>query len=181
MQKFLTIVVIILFTACSTFVFGQNIQRKNDKNINKPVKNEIRLNVLTSMLGLLDLNYERFLSDNSGLGIATNISLENKELQTIRSMILPYFRVYFGDEFATGGFIEANMAVAREYYPEYGMAWNSRVYKYQTTFGLGTAIGYKMVRRNGFVGELSLGVGRLFGNSYAELYPRLGISIGKRW
>lgn len=185
MQKSLLIAVIILFTASSTTVFGQYNQRIDNKNFNKPVKNELRFNMLSSMLGLLEFNYERFLSDNSGLGVATSISLENREEQTIRSMLLPYFRVYFDNGFATGAFIEANAAVAREYYLDYvtssGTGWANRTYQYQTTFGLGTAIGYKMVRRNGIVGEVSLGVGRLFGNSYAELYPRIGISIGKRW
>ena len=181
MQKSLLIASILLCSACSTSVFAQSYQRMGDKNFKKPVKHEIRLNMLSSMIGLLEVNYERFLSDNSGLGISASISLENKEDQEVRSLFLPYFRVYFSDGFATGAFIEANMAVAREYYPEFGSSWNSRVYNYQTSFGLGTTVGYKMVRRNGIVGEVSLGVGRLFGNSYAEFYPRIGISIGKRW
>ena len=181
MQKSLLIATILLFTSFSTSVFGQFNKRMADNNFNKPVKNEFRFNMLSSMLGLLEVNYERFLSDNSGLGISASISLENREDQEIRSLFLPYFRVYFSDGFATGAFIEANMAVAREYYPEFGSSWNSRAYNYQTSFGLGTTVGYKMVRRNGIVGEVSLGVGRLFGNSYAEFYPRIGISIGKRW
>ena len=181
MQKSLLIASFVLCSTYSTSVFAQYNQRMGDKNFRKPVKHEIRLNMLSSMLGLLEVNYERFLSDNTGLGIATSVSLEKKEYQEIRSMLLPYFRVYFSDGFATGAFIEANMAVAREYYPEFGSSWNSRVYNYQTSFGLGTTVGYKMVRRNGIVGEVSLGVGRLFGNSYAEFYPRIGISIGKRW
>jgi hypothetical protein len=115
------------------------------------------------------------------LGIATSVSLEKKEYQEIRSMLLPYFRVYFSNGFSSGAFIEANMAVAREYYLDEGSPWNNRVYKSVTTFGLGTCVGYKLVGRNGIVGELSLGLGRLFGDSYAELYPRVGICIGKRW
>jgi hypothetical protein len=187
MQKSLLIATIVLFTVCSTAAFGQYNQRLDDKSINKPVKNELRLNMLSSMLGLLDVNYERFLSDNSGLGFSTILSLESKEDAGIRSMLVPYFRVYFGKGYASGGFVEANAAIAREAYPNYtytitGMGYLvDKTYQYQTTFGLGTAIGYKMVGRNGIVGEFSLGLGRLFGNSYTELYPRVGICIGKRW
>ena len=181
MQKSLLIASILLCSACSTSVFSQSYQRMGDKNFKKPVKHEIRLNMLSSMIGLLEVNYERFLSDNTGLGIATSVSLEKKEYQEIRSMLLPYFRVYFSNGFSSGAFIEANMAVAREYYPDYRNGWNSNLYKYQTTFGLGTSVGYKLIGRNGIVGELSLGLGRLFGDSYAELYPRVGICIGKRW
>ncbi|MBU3743013.1 MAG: DUF3575 domain-containing protein [Sediminibacterium sp.] len=186
MNKSFLLSIILISTTYSCAVFGQNNFRMMENNFNKPVKNEIRFNMLSSMLGLLELNYERFLSDNSGLGVSTVISLENKDNATIRSMAVPYFRVYFGNGFASGAYIEANAAVAREVYPYYtynsnGMGWSNKTYQYETTFGLGTSIGYKMVRRNGIVGEFSLGLGRLFGNSYAELYPRVGICIGKRW
>jgi len=187
MHKFLLLSVIIFSATCSSIAFAQNKEHINDKKINIPVKNELRLNMLSSMLGLLEVNYERFLSDNTGLGVSTVISLENKENASIRSMLIPYFRVYFGNGYASGAYIEANAAVAREAYPNYyyvpspGMGWTDRTYQYQTTFGLGTSIGYKMVGRNGIVGEFSLGLGRLFGNSYSEFYPRVGICIGKRW
>ena len=186
MHKSLLLFSILFSILISTGALGQFNQRMDNKQIQASVKNEFRFNMLSSMLGLLELNYERFLSDNSGLGISTSISLESREDQTIRSMALPYFRVYFDNRYASGAFIEANMAIAREYFLDYGSyvagsGWINRSYKYQTTFGLGTSIGYKMVRRNGLVGEVSLGLGRLFGNSYAELYPRIGISIGKRW
>ncbi|NDA63270.1 MAG: hypothetical protein EBX50_14700 [Chitinophagia bacterium] len=186
MHKFLLLSVFVFSATLSSTALAQNKENINDKKINIPVKNELRLNMLSSMLGLLDLNYERFLSDNSGLGISTIISLENKENASIRSMAVPYFRVYFGNGYASGAFIEANAAVAREAYPFYsymfpGMGLTDRTYQYQTNFGLGTSIGYKMVGRNGIVGEFSLGLGRFFGNSYSEFYPRLGICIGKRW
>jgi hypothetical protein len=181
MTKSLRIAIFILFTVFSTSVSGQNNQRVDEKSFHKPAKNEIGLNVINSLLGKLELNYEGLLSESSGLGITTSISLMNREEQTIRSIILPYFRFYFGDGFANGTFIESNMAVAREYYPEFGMGSNSMLYKYQTSFGLGSSVGYKMVRRNGLFGEYSFGVGRLFGNSYSELYYRIGISIGTRW
>jgi hypothetical protein len=50
-----------------------------------------------------------------------------------------------------------------------------------TNFGFGAAIGVKLLTRNNFVGELVMGVGRLFGKPQIEAYPRLGVSIGKRF
>mgnify|MGYP000146115486 CR=1 FL=1 len=50
-----------------------------------------------------------------------------------------------------------------------------------TNFGFGAAAGVKLLARNGFVGEVYLGLGRLFGESIAGAYPRVGISLGKRF
>lgn len=46
---------------------------------------------------------------------------------------------------------------------------------------MGIAAGGKFLTKNGFVGEIYGGVGRLFGNSNVEAYPRGGITIGKRF
>ena len=48
-------------------------------------------------------------------------------------------------------------------------------------FGLGAAAGAKFLTKNGFVGEIYVGAGRLFGSSDIEVYPRAGITIGKRF
>ncbi len=45
--------------------------------------------------------------------------------------------------------------------------------------GLGIAIGWKYLSRNNWIGEIYLGGGRDFINDGG--YPRLGISIGKRF
>ena len=46
-----------------------------------------------------------------------------------------------------------------------------------------TAAGGKFLTRNGFLGEAYLGVGRSFGrnSNNNEAYPRVGITIGKRF
>jgi hypothetical protein len=78
MTKSLRIAIFILFTVFSTSVSGQNNQRVDEKSFHKPAKNEIGLNVINSLLGKLELNYERLLSESSGLGITTSISLMNR-------------------------------------------------------------------------------------------------------
>jgi hypothetical protein len=92
--------------------------------------------------------------------------------------------MFFNEAFASGFFIEANIGVARQHYhTSYAIGINGYDYTYQsqTNIGLGSCFGYKMVGTKGWTGEYYLGIGRLFGDSYREYYPRVGISFGKRW
>jgi hypothetical protein len=62
----------------------------NTDKTGPPRKNEIRANLFTGLLGLPELNYERLLNDNSGLGLAVSVALENKEFMATRALVLPY-------------------------------------------------------------------------------------------
>jgi hypothetical protein len=160
--------------------------------------NEIRLNVAYSIAGFPEVNYERFLEDNMGLGIAAAISLEKAEDMANRWNIMPYYRLYFGNKKASGFFIEGNMTVwgqrqIGEYYTWDTLTYNITSYdKSFVNFGMGAALGVKLLARNGFIGEVYAGGGRLFGNREAAIskdysisatagYFRLGICIGKRF
>lgn len=143
--------------------------------------NEIRLNMLTAIIGYPELNYERFLADNMGVGIAGAFSLESREKLNIRWYAMPYYRLYFGDKKASGFFIEGNIAIYNQEIEEYDETVPGWKYNKYTNGGFGAAVGGKFLTRNGFVGEVYGGVGRLFGDSPDEIYPRVGISIGKRF
>jgi hypothetical protein len=143
--------------------------------------NEIRLNMLTALIGYPELNYERFLADNMGIGLAAAFSLEPKEKLNIRWYAMPYYRLYFGDKKASGFFIEGNISVYNQDQEDYYDMQGNAVYKNYTNGGFGAAVGGKFLTRNGFIGEVFGGIGRLFGNSPEEIYPRVGISIGKRF
>ncbi|MFN0289958.1 hypothetical protein [Pedobacter helvus] len=103
--------------------------------------------------------------------------------------VIPYYRIYFGNsqKKATGFFIEANTAIMQVKDDRiYLIDMNGYDYSYRdesvTNFGLGAAAGGKFLTKSGFVGEVYLGVGRFFnGNSNVEAYPRIGITIGKRF
>jgi hypothetical protein len=144
------------------------------------VKHEIRFNLTNGIAGFPEINYERFITDNSGIGIAGALSLENKMNQSLRSLLLPYYRLYFGKGFASGFFIEGNLALASEniYANNFG---GPSDYENKQFFGMGVAIGVKLLSRNGFVGEIYSGLGRLYGNTQERSYPRVGICLGKRW
>lgn len=187
----------ILCMMALTFGFYASGQEKKDisqevvaqsEPLNQLGNNEIRINIATSIAGLPELNYERFIADNVGLGIAVAFSLEKPEDMEIRSEFIPYGRLYFGKKKASGFFIEGNMAVVgqRESYDDYfytndGNYTTQRIDNSQTSFGFGAAIGIKLLTRNGFVGEVYAGGGRLFGDTITGGYPRVGVAIGKRF
>ncbi|MDP4271169.1 MAG: DUF3575 domain-containing protein [Bacteroidota bacterium] len=165
----------------------------NSESTKKPCdNNEIRLNVASPIFGLPEINYERFINDNMGVGLTAAISLEKKDMEMLW-MLLPYYRIYFGEKKASGFFIEGNMALVREYdYNSYNNnSYYNTYYGYLSsstisprsfnTFGCGAACGYKFLTRNGVTGEICIGAGRLFGNTVLHAYPRLGLCIGKRF
>ena len=176
-KHLLSIIVVLLYSLNG---WAQGNQSANKNNTGKQVKHEIRFNLTNGIAGFPEINYERFITDNSGIGIAGAISLENKLNQSLRSLLLPYYRLYFGKGFASGFFIEGNLAMASENIYDYSLGRPSD-YENKQFFGMGVAIGVKLLSRNGFVGEIYSGLGRLYGNTQERSYPRVGICLGKRW
>lgn len=155
--------------------------------------NEIKLNLIYTIAGFPELSYERILKDDMSVGISVLVGIE--EASEYSFGFIPHYRIYFGKKKANGFFIEGNAAVistkddyyeyipsSSSYYPTdiYG-SLNYRSTKTYTNFGLGAAAGAKFLTKNGFVGEIYLGVGRLFGSNSIDAYARGGITIGKRF
>ncbi len=181
MKTKLILSVLILMVVQS--VFGQS----NDYSGSQQ-NNEVRINFLMAIAGMPEINYERYVSDNMGVGMAMAFSIVKVEDMTDRFTALPYCRIYFGEtKRAAGFFIEGNMAVINQkenisldYYN--GSNWiYSNSTNTSTSFGFGAAVGFKLVTRGGVSGELYLGAGRLFGDPITAAYPRCGICIGKRF
>ncbi|MEJ5962722.1 hypothetical protein [Pedobacter immunditicola] len=145
--------------------------------------NEIKVNLLYLVLGLPEISYERLISDNMGIGLSATVAVDD---QGLRHAFLASYRLYFGNKKANGFFIEGNMGVVSEeehnyfYTPDYNGNYQVTESNH-TYFGLGAAAGAKFLTRNGFLGEAYLGAGRLLGESQSEYYPRIGITIGKRF
>jgi len=148
--------------------------------------NEIKINLLFAVAALPEISYERLLEDNMGVGLSVFTGVDSSS--DYKFGFIPHYRLYFGQKKAAGFFIEGNAGVLgmkdhRVYYDYMGYPYNSSAKTY-TRFGLGAAAGGKFLTRNGFLGEAYLGVGRIFGqnNFYGdEAYPRVGITIGKRF
>jgi hypothetical protein len=163
-------------------IFGQNQPASTPRNTEfAKDNNELKINLAMSIAGIPEITYERFIAENMGVGLSAAISLDNS-LNT-NAIILPYYRVYFGSKKASGFFIEGNgaMVVEKQYtynYDQYGY-YSSSSTSSVAQFGLGAAAGAKFLTRNGFLGEVYLGLGRLFSNE--GVYPRVGITLGKRF
>lgn len=179
-----------LMLACSLVSYAQktdslkNTIQKNAEAIGHGGNNEIKLNLLFTVLGMPEITYERIIGDNMGAGLAVLFNLE-KEVDYKFSMT-PYYRVYFGNKKASGFFIEANASViTNKYEMVYDYYSGGGRYSEETrvNLGLGAAVGGKFLTRNGFLGEAYLGVGRVFGDrrSIIDAYPRIGFTLGKRF
>ena len=171
-----------------------NIQREAEA-IGHGGNNELKINLLFTVIGMPEISYERLLADNMGLGASIFFGLD-KETE-YKFGLIPHYRIYFGAKKASGFFIEGNASLvtvedfyynteflAASSFPSGGLYYDSRVERNRTFFGLGAAAGAKFLTRNGFLGEAYLGGGRLFGqgsNPDVDGYPRIGVTIGKRF
>lgn len=177
-----------LLLALSSFAFAQQIDSLKKGALGN---NELKLNLPLAIAGIPEINYERILKDDMSVGVAVLFGIEDDS--EYKFGIIPNYRIYFGNKKANGFFIEGNMALMTtqeriDYgylaYTDYAPGYEpdlSKRFNTATSFGLGAAAGAKFLTKNGFVGEIFAGVGRLFGNSYVEAYPRAGITIGKRF
>jgi hypothetical protein len=143
--------------------------------------NELRFNLATAIAGLPEINYERIINANMGVGMALGASVEQPKNMELRFIALPYCRIYFGEKKAAGFFIEGNMAVVNLKSPYTAFYTYEKPAESGTNMGFGAAVGFKFLTRYGVIGEVYLGGGRLFGSSIANGYPRIGVCIGKRF
>lgn len=181
----------ILFFTC---IFANSYGQNSAKDSISGGKQEIKLNLAMAIAGVPEITYEYFLEDNSSVGLSMGVGLDKPEDLSLRFIVTPYYRLFFGKKNNAGFFIEANAAVAsyRDVYTYVDYIFDengnyqfveSEVFDEKSTnFGMGAAVGFKLLTRNNYVGELYAGVGRLFGDSNdIEVYPRVGVSIGKRF
>jgi hypothetical protein len=180
---------------CSFFGFAQKADtlkksiQKNAEAMGHGGNNELKINLLYTVIGMPEISYERIIEDNMGVGASILVGLDNTV--NYKFGFTPHFRLYFGAKKANGFFIEGNAHVLtlrdNDYYvePIYAPGYvPTYVEPTKTFFGLGAAAGAKFLTRNGFLGEAYLGVGRLFGDrsSYGDqAFPRVGFTIGKRF
>lgn len=146
--------------------------------------NEIKVNALYMVLGIAEFSYERVLNDEAAVGISIAASFDD-DVEWLGG-VSPYYRWYFYGKKASGLFMEGNAAVysVETSFYEYDPLIGS-VYKEEQSVGagLGFALGYKLMSDNGWVGEVYAGVGRnmIETDHGYEAYPRLGVSLGRRF
>lgn len=180
---------IAVFAVLAMNAHAQVIDKKEKKDIDSSKidskvsrKNEITTNLfMLGALSIVELGYER-LFDNSGIGATAAVNVDDIGFNFA---FISYYRVYFGKKKATGFFIEGNAV----FYNAEKSSWGTYSEKgnyielgrvIENQFGFGVAAGGKFLNKNGFVGELFGGVAKLFSGS-DEFYPRIGITLGKRF
>ena len=164
---------------CSV-VFSQETEeteelKQKTKEVRQTRVNEIKIGSQLPVFILPEISYERLMKNNFGLGLSTGLWLwQNIDLGEAADYIMPYGRYYFFKPF----FFEANTVLANVRSNSNG-TWD-------TVYGMGLAPGAKFSLGKYWIGEISLGSGFLFGNSYSEggktaMYYRFGISFGKQF
>lgn len=151
-------------------------------------KNELKLNLPTTIFLLHpEITYERILNEDFGVGASLGFNPGSDDYP-INFMLAPFARWYFGgnsvsmQKYGAGLFIELNGGLfSRELTSFELVDDNFNTWTDKNTFGagLGMAFGWKYLTTNNWVAEVYFGAGRDFINNNA--YPRMGITIGKRF
>lgn len=158
---------IVLF--CSAIAISQEEAKRGTKG-----NNEFKINVGYAIAGLPEMTYERIIDDGGAAGISLAFSVDdNIDFDFIA---VPYYRLYFGQKRASGFFIEANAGIFSD-------VNDKSPGEKAIGFGPGLGVGGKFLTKTGWVAELVFGGGRNFINQsvISDIYPRLGISLGKRF
>ncbi|SDR81757.1 hypothetical protein SAMN04515667_0750 [Formosa sp. Hel1_31_208] len=159
-----------------------------DPEVNYP-SHELKLNALSLVLGGFDISYEYFLNEESALGLNALVVFDDDLDTDLNYYISPYYRLYFGQNYAAGFFIEGfgmlssvkdNRAIFFDNFGNITGLEEENV----TDFALGIGLGGKWVTKSGFIGEIGLGIGRNLFNSDESGYDLVvkgGITVGYRF
>lgn len=164
----------------SLYMLGGMLLWSQETNLDK--RHELSLNVASSIDGAPEISYQYLLNEESSLGISIRVAAERDN--DYRYAITPSYRIFFGKKPAAGFFVGSHMSLFSRYeqLPAF-FGTISNVNSTKTGFGVGIEIGGKFLTKNGWIGEIFGGIGRNFLDTdlIGDYYPRVGISIGKRF
>lgn len=184
-------------------------------NLHSQNRNEVKFNIAKSIFAFPEASYEYVLNRNMSVGTTLGFGVKPEKFMGYKFALSPYYRWFFAGnkitgQNASGFFLEANgFTFSQEIYlqrGEYSISIGDPIYipghpthhtsivkdtrhtvtKKVSGIGLGGAIGFKLVSKKQWVGEILGGVGYNF-TPYKEklyenpIYPHLAISIGKRF
>jgi hypothetical protein len=145
-------------------------------------RNEIKINVLYLLLGLPELTYERALNQFSSVGVSVFYGAARNV--NVGLGVFPFYRWYFGHKKPVCGFfLEGNGGLYTQDMTNYAsFNWTT---KKEIQGGLGLGLGGKFEVHKVWTAEILGGLGRNFFNSdnlsNNEIYPRFGLSVGRRF
>ena len=182
---------------CALFIsvsaFSQQQQRRGFFNrVPEPVPvvftpvNELSFNLMSAVFwSHPEITYERVFREDMSFGVSVGLLTRSENWNDrIIFNVTPYARWFFGgsrtsmNKPGAGFFVEANGAIL------YREVWNwsgGGLINNNNEFGagVGMGIGWKFVSANNWTSEILLGGGRDFINDM--LYPRFGVSVGRRF
>jgi len=187
----------VLFLLISLSSFSQELETENETIYRRDIaKNELSIGALNLVLaGALDVAYERILSPNSSWAIEAFIialDRDNDDVGYVYSKdvsLTGKFKYFFGDRSAWGFYVNSlAMISSGEYgnddyyvYDEFGGYYRNDLKNY-TDFALGFGLGGKFVAKQGFVFDLSAGIGRnLFSSNSPTIVGQFNANLGYRF
>ncbi len=180
-QPFLFVVMLFVF-------FTVKSQNQNDTIRNSiEKKNEIKLNVYFTALGLFEATYERNLNKKSSMGITSLYAFSKKKDEDTNFLISPFYRRYFGKKYASGFFIEGFGALGSTDGKQLTDV-NGNITLNEGSdvidLSLGLSFGCKWITKSGIVFEVLVGMGgNLFNADKTDhnIVNRRALSIGYRF
>ena len=154
-------------------------------------KNELKLNMLELLvIPAIGITFEHFINPTSSYGVYGFVNFGLDEGYRYEKFeIAPYYRIYFQrqDKLDNKGlFTEVFSGVSAgetEFY-DYNFQTNNFGNLYHQKYvgiSLGVTLGYKFVNHSNYAFEIFAGAGRFLNNQEIQAYPRIGLSIGKRF
>ncbi|WP_034044500.1 DUF3575 domain-containing protein [Wocania ichthyoenteri] len=177
------LIIAMLFSILS--VNGQSQNKTISKSLEN--KNEIKLNVYSTSLGLFEGTYERNLNSKSSLGITGLYAFSQKYDEDVNFQITPFYRRYFAQKYASGFFAEGFATIGSVDGKQLrDVNGNLTANEGSDVIDLspGLSIGYKWVTKSGITFEALFGMGgNLFNADKTDhnIINRRAISIGYRF
>lgn len=188
MKKFTYLLVLIL----SFGILNAQENTDNDTAVpNKSFKHELKLNMLELIvMPAIGITYEHYLNPYSSAGVYAfaNFGID-EELRHEKAELAPFYRIYFQRQKNAsnqGLFTEIFGGInygETEFYDYDRSYYNSGKLLVQEYVGVavGVTLGYKFVNYNNYTFDLFGGAGRYLNDQEVKAYPRIGLSIGKRF
>lgn len=133
---------------------------------------ELKLNIASLFVKYPEIGYQYLINDEGAIGIDVAFPIAEERFLDFEYSITPFFRMYPNGN-KSGTFYELAFMM-------YGKKAEGKTY---SGIGPSLAIGWKNITQTGFTFEVIAGGGRNFSNEekILEFFPRLGISVGKRF
>ena len=182
-MKKLIVAGLMLFAVMASHAQNDSIPKNNFG------KNEVKVNAVFLLLGAFEGSYERNLSESSSVGMSFLIPFGYNNVDTnLNYYVSPYYRMFFGQKYAAGFFLEGFgmlNSTNEEYYVNSGQGNYNIIEKDFTDFALGIGLGGKWMTRGGFVFEVNGGFGRNLFNANDDegviFVGKFGFNLGYRF